>query len=81
MAQPIKKTVVYYVVADLDHPMRHTDIFKTLEEAQAVLNKKHTGSSADYWNERRNGIIKVTKTSEVIESNKGDLVPKYYLGW
>ncbi len=66
----MKKTVIYYEILDLDHPMYHPKTFNTLNEAKIELDKEYTNSTNEYWRNRRTGIQKVTVEKELLYSNK-----------
>lgn len=69
------KTITYYQIKDLDHPMYHPETFNTFEEAKKVLDVEYTNRNKndghnDYWRNRRTGIQRVTVTTELLFDNK-----------
>jgi hypothetical protein len=64
-------TRTYFQIADANSEMYHTDIFETEEEARKVIqteyqNRSKNDGSDEYWRNRKQIVIKVTTTQEVL---------------
>ena len=64
-------TRTYFQIADANWGMYHTDTFQTEEEARKVIeteyqNRSKNDGSDEYWKNRKQVVIKVTTTQEVL---------------
>ena len=60
------KNEIYFTIADADHAMYHPKRFGTEEEARETIAKEYTNRNKndghyDYWNNRKQIIIKTTE--------------------
>ena len=64
-------TRTYFQIADANWGMYHTENFSTEEEARKVIEKEYQNrckndGSDEYWKNRKQIVIKITTTQEVL---------------